>query len=60
MFQRSYLVALCFAVIGMILITRAFPDMRPLQIFLPFAFGVAVGVALGRARPTARISAQLP
>jgi len=50
--SRRYLVlSAFFAITGVFFTARSFPALRPLQILLPFIFGLAAGVALGRALP---------
>lgn len=42
--------AAVFAVIGLGFTAYEFPDLRPVQILLPFAFGALAGHYLSRAR----------
>jgi hypothetical protein len=52
--RRNYLIAGFYAVLGLWFTAHEYPQLRTLQILLPFAFGLAAGVALGRARWSAR------
>lgn len=49
--SKKYLFfCLAFGLVGLILPWREYPDLRPAQILLPFIFGMASGINLGRMR----------
>ena len=50
MYRRSVAYSGAIAVIGLILTSRSWPDLRLLQILLPFTFGLAAGVTFNRGR----------
>jgi len=47
--RRDFFIAAAVAVLGVVITARQYPQLRTLQILLPFAFGMAAGVLFGRA-----------
>jgi hypothetical protein len=57
--RRDVLLSTTYAILGLVFTFSAYPQLRPLQILLPFVFGGAAGVSLGRARWRTRASTRL-
>ncbi len=54
--RRDFALALAFTIFGVVFTMYAYPAIRAVEVVLPFASGVAAGIALGRGLWAHRVS----